>query len=295
MSEAFICPLSKELMVDPVVAQDGVMCDRDMIEQWLQTHTTSPDSSKTLSIAVLQSIVALRVTIETMINSGNLDKDKCDAWRKKKRAFDLKRAQKLFDEGLVLEAATLKLPEAQGVMANRCYHGSHGLEKDLVWSLEYALLAARGGDMERRRRLGNACENGEVVKKDKAEAKKWYGLAGHQGCRVSMYRSGCLHSSSSGHGFLQDYQQALDWFHMAADLNCVDSIYRIGRSYYKGLGVAKDLVEARIWFQKASSRQMDCKFMFGFMVMRGEGGPKSLGEGMTLIEAAAADRGKQAC
>ena len=62
----------------------------------------------------------------------------------------------------------------------------------------------------------------------------------------------------------------------------------IGRFYYEGSGVAKDLVEARRWFQKASDLECtDGHFILGFMKVRGEGGPKELIAGLTLIETAA--------
>ena len=121
IAKQFTCSISQELMVDPVLAEDGNTYDRAGIEQWLQTHTTSPlDPSCTLAIERLLPNRAVRDAIETLIESGDIDEDTCDAWRDKKRALDLKRAQELFDAGRVLEAAKLVFPKAQGVMAIRC-------------------------------------------------------------------------------------------------------------------------------------------------------------------------------
>jgi hypothetical protein len=42
MPEAFICPITQEIMNDPVVASDGHTYERTAIEMWLQTHNSSP-------------------------------------------------------------------------------------------------------------------------------------------------------------------------------------------------------------------------------------------------------------
>jgi hypothetical protein len=40
--ENFICPISLDIMEDPVIALDGVTYDRSSITEWLEYHTTSP-------------------------------------------------------------------------------------------------------------------------------------------------------------------------------------------------------------------------------------------------------------
>ena len=40
--EMFICPITAEIMVDPVVDPDGNSYERQAIETWLARHGTSP-------------------------------------------------------------------------------------------------------------------------------------------------------------------------------------------------------------------------------------------------------------
>ena len=40
--ESFRCPISQEIMRDPVVTADGHTYERDRIAQWLTQHRTSP-------------------------------------------------------------------------------------------------------------------------------------------------------------------------------------------------------------------------------------------------------------
>ena len=55
------CPVSFELMVDPVIAQDGNSYERIELLTWLQDHTTSPlDPSTQLSASALIPNRALR-------------------------------------------------------------------------------------------------------------------------------------------------------------------------------------------------------------------------------------------
>ena len=44
----FNCPISLELMTDPVVASDGFTYDRESIAQWLFEHNTSPTTNEPL-------------------------------------------------------------------------------------------------------------------------------------------------------------------------------------------------------------------------------------------------------
>ena len=38
----FICPITHEIMTDPVLTADGHAYERAAIERWLQSHDTSP-------------------------------------------------------------------------------------------------------------------------------------------------------------------------------------------------------------------------------------------------------------
>jgi TPR repeat protein len=295
MAKQYTCSISQELMVDPVLAKDGNTYDREGIEQWLQTHTTSPlDPSCRLSIKGLIPNRAVREAVEALVESGELDDDTCAAWREKKRAMDLRQAKVLYRAGRVLDAAKLGLPEAQGEMAIRCFCGSEGVEKDLDKCFEWATKAAEGGDKSGQFRLGYAYSQGEGVEKNWVEAIKWWELAAAQGCAVPMRNIGCIHNEG-GFGVDQNFELAFSWYLKAADAGYEDAYYKVGQCLYKGLGVAKDLVSARTWFQKANrGGDVDGKFMLGFMMMRGEGGLKVFGAGMTLIEESAKDRSLEA-
>jgi len=130
------------------------------------------------------------------------------------------------------------------------------------------------------------------------EALKRLELAAAQGHSASMHNIADIRNIG-GIGVPQDDQKAFEWLRKAADAGYEYSIYCAGLRYYNGQGVAKDLVEARTWFQKGSDSRIriwrrEFMFMPGFMMMRGEGGLKLLGKGMTLVETAAEEGYDQA-
>ena len=62
--DAFIDPITQEVMRDPVTTVDGQTYERAAIEMWLQTHDTSPISNVRLETKTLTPNIALRKAIE---------------------------------------------------------------------------------------------------------------------------------------------------------------------------------------------------------------------------------------
>ena len=62
--DEFLCPISYEVMEDPVLLEDGHTYDRKSIEAWLGAHSTSPMTNIRLRSTVLNPNYALRSAIE---------------------------------------------------------------------------------------------------------------------------------------------------------------------------------------------------------------------------------------
>ena len=67
---AYLCPITQEIMRDPVMAADGHSYDRAAIEEWLQTHDTSPLTNYTLQSKLLTPNHALRSIIDERCNKS---------------------------------------------------------------------------------------------------------------------------------------------------------------------------------------------------------------------------------
>lgn len=68
-SDAFACPITREIMVDPVTCSDGHTYERVAIEQWLQSNSRSPKTNQHLSSRVLIPNYAMRQAIESISES----------------------------------------------------------------------------------------------------------------------------------------------------------------------------------------------------------------------------------
>ena len=63
--DSFVCPISYDIMCDPVVTADGLSYERAAIEHWFSTgHTTSPRTNAALPHQHLVPNVQLRQAIE---------------------------------------------------------------------------------------------------------------------------------------------------------------------------------------------------------------------------------------
>jgi U-box domain len=62
--EAFFCQITTELFVDPVTTVDGITIERSFVEEWFETHDTSPVTGDVLKNKLLIPNRAVRNSIE---------------------------------------------------------------------------------------------------------------------------------------------------------------------------------------------------------------------------------------
>lgn len=66
----YICPITAQIMTDPVLTTDGHVYERNAIQQWLQTHNTSPITKAVVSTEILIPCFALKSLIEEFIDTA---------------------------------------------------------------------------------------------------------------------------------------------------------------------------------------------------------------------------------
>lgn len=119
---------------------------------------------------------------------------------------------------------------------------------------EMADLVARAaaGDPDAQYAVGCKYYEGDGVRKDYAEALKWYRKAAVQGhnsglCDVAFcYRN--------GHGVRRNYAKAIPLYLQAANQGCPTGAYWLGVAYEEGQGVDKDPAKARHWYSISRDR-----------------------------------------
>tara|TARA_B100001173_G_scaffold295375_1_gene290107 strand:- start:425 stop:859 length:435 start_codon:yes stop_codon:yes gene_type:complete len=66
----------------------------------------------------------------------------------------------------------------------------------------------------------------------------------------AMYEFGTMHMKE-GMWVVQSEEAAINWWLKSANLGYAPAQYTIGASYIRGIGVDKDLVEAKKWLERA--------------------------------------------
>jgi U-box domain len=87
MRDEFLCPITYELLREPVVALDGHTYEKSAIEKWLKSNHTSPRSGEIMEDSIISN-TNLKKLIQDMINEGGAGlytNDVCDS----ERLFDV--------------------------------------------------------------------------------------------------------------------------------------------------------------------------------------------------------------
>ena len=85
IAKEFICPITQELPVDPVTAEDGKVYDREALLAWFSKgdgDPISPSTNISMGRKLLPAVQA-RNTIEALVKSGAIVGDIAEAWQKK--------------------------------------------------------------------------------------------------------------------------------------------------------------------------------------------------------------------
>ena len=69
--DAYVCPITRELMHDPVFASDGHTYERKAIAAWLENHDTSPMTNDPLAHKHLTPNIAIRGAIAELLERGS--------------------------------------------------------------------------------------------------------------------------------------------------------------------------------------------------------------------------------
>jgi len=65
--DEYVCPITAEIMSDPVCLSDGFTYERAAIAQWLEGHDTSPRTGATLEHTHIFPCTSLRIIIRKFV------------------------------------------------------------------------------------------------------------------------------------------------------------------------------------------------------------------------------------
>lgn len=99
VADEFMCPITQELPVDPVMAEDSKIYERWAIEEWLGKHQRSPSTGTAMGTRLLPA-TQVRNTIGQLVESGAIEGGKAVAWKKKlEKEKELKDLRAKAEEG----------------------------------------------------------------------------------------------------------------------------------------------------------------------------------------------------
>lgn len=142
--------------------------------------------------------------------------------------------------------------EAQYFLGMAYTKGLGGVKKDYAEAAKWFQLAGAQGHVKAQYYLGVLYGTGEGVTRDDAEAAKWWQLAAAQGDANSAWLLGGAYSN--GQGVAQDYAEAAKWYRLAAAQGHADAQHSLGVLYSAGKGVAQDYVRAYMWDHLAAAQ-----------------------------------------
>lgn len=99
LAAEYICPITQELPVEPVTAEDGKIYEKAAIQKWLTMNLRSPATGLPMGTHLLPA-TQVRNTIEQLVLSGDVDKDKTLNWLQKfKNDKKMKKLRARADQG----------------------------------------------------------------------------------------------------------------------------------------------------------------------------------------------------
>ena len=85
VAEEYVCPITTELPIDPVTAEDGRCYERCAIEEWFarqpQPQVKSPVTNELMGKRLFPA-VQVRNSLKRLVESGAISGSKADAWKK---------------------------------------------------------------------------------------------------------------------------------------------------------------------------------------------------------------------
>ena len=127
ISEELICPITCELPVNPVIAEDGRIYDEEAIESWIRTRKQnnedikSPITNKHMGCKLIPAIHAKNI-IRTIITKRVAKTDITKAWiENEERKQNRERLRKKLHQLEPAKVRELLLKHIRSCSNNRCY------------------------------------------------------------------------------------------------------------------------------------------------------------------------------
>ena len=206
VAEEYVCPITAELPIDPVTAEDGRFYERHAIEEWFsrqpEAQVKSPVTNEPMGKRLLPA-VQVRNSLKRLVESGAISGSKADAWKKA-----------MAEEA---EVAALRAKaeggDASAMSELGCsyYRGKGGLKKDAAQAFTWCKRAADLKDAGGLANCGTLYLRGLGVERNPIRGFIMLGAAAALG---SEFACALLASANEKgrHGLDKNPQEATRWY-----------------------------------------------------------------------------------
>ena len=161
-------------------------------------------------------------------------------------------------------------PDAQTELGERYQGGYGGVRRDYAEAVRWYRRSADQGHALGQAFLGFMYSNGRGVQQDYGEAVRWYRRSAEQGHALGQSNLGLMYST--GRGVQQDAAEAARWYGRSADQGHSLGQNNLGVLYRDGRGVSQNDTQAVRWFRlSADQGEALGQANLGFMYETGRG------------------------
>ena len=218
LADEYTCPITYELPIDPVTAEDGRCYERCAIEEWFekqpQPQVKSPVTNELMGKRLFPA-VQLRNTLTRLVESGEISGSKANAWKQAKA----NQAQ----VAALRAKAEAGDAHAMGRLGFSYRDGTRGLKKDATQAFKWFKKAADLRDPPAATSCGVAYINGSGVERNHTRGISMVTIAATLGsehaCSVLGWANECGH-----HGFDKNPDEATRWYREMQKCACRDSV-----------------------------------------------------------------------
>lgn len=222
-----ICPITLELPLDPVTAEDGRIYERSAIEEFFKSKSDSqlksPMTNQKMGRRLLPAFQQ-KNHIAALIENNLVGGDLAVSWKKKdlekkELEYQLKKAENGDAEMMYVIGVYLEL-------------GQRGFKKNCKLAYSWYKKSHDAGDVKGTAAVGEFHLRGEGgVEKCQSNAVLWLTRAAMQGSNFAAYVLAEALSSGSG-GFQKDNNEAIYWFKKIVDGDCaIDHLSSSGKDH----------------------------------------------------------------
>ena len=211
-ADELVCPITQELPVDPVMAEDGRVYERSAITEWLEKNAKSPHTNEPMGTKLLPA-TQVKNLIASMVRSGAISGDKAGAWTKKLEG------EKEVEE--MRQKAEAGDAEAMMSLADWYQDGTNGLQKNYSERFKWSKRAADLDDAEAIDDVGFCYFYGEGTEQNRALANVLCAQAATMGIGHACFVLANRYAKGGDCGLPKDLERAQYWAKKALDKNHV--------------------------------------------------------------------------